>query len=133
MLNIAPLDYERYLALVGPFPLAEVMAKAASPVRHTEELTQISKRMDLWHEFSAEGEINRTGLARQRGQEAAPVPDRPPVHAGPEPDMAWSVVIEATAAAAHGGKTLNIPSLKVAANLYHTIVDTPAPAISEIG
>ena len=28
MINIAPLDYERYLALVGPYPLMEAVAKA---------------------------------------------------------------------------------------------------------
>jgi hypothetical protein len=132
MINIAPLDYERYLALVGPFPLAEVMAKAASTARHTEELTQISNRMDLSHEFSAESEINRARLARQRGQWAPPVPDMPPVHTGPEPEMPWSVVIEATINQGHGGETSNSVSLRVAANLYHPIVVAPAPAISEI-
>ncbi len=126
MLNIAPLDYERYLALVGPFPLAEAVAKAVPAQRHTEELTQISKRMDLWHEFSAEGELQRVRHARQRGQRVAP-----PVHAAPQAEVAWNMVIEAASAIGRGGATLKAPPLKIAVNLYHPVIDAPPPTINK--
>ncbi len=126
MLNIAPLDYERYLALVGPFPLAEAVAKAVPAQRHTEELTQISKRMDLWHEFSAEGEIQRARRARQTGQREAP-----PVHAAPQAEVAWNMVIEAASAMSNGGATLKAPPLRIAVSLYHPVIDAEPPTINK--
>ncbi len=129
MLTIAPLDYERYLALVGPFPLAEAVAKSVPAQRHTEELTQISKRMDLWHEFSAEGERQRARRARQTGQRNAPPVT--PVHAAPQTEVAWSMVIEAASAIGSGGATLKTPPLKIALSLYHPVIDAPPPTIRE--
>jgi len=126
MLNIAPLDYERYLALVGPFPLAEAVAKAVPAERHTEELTQISKRMDLWHEFSAEGELQRAMRARQRGQREAP-----PAHAAPQAEVAWNMIIEAASAMSNGGATLKVPPLKIAIALYHPVIDAEPPIINK--
>ena len=127
MINIAPLDYERYLALVGPFPLTQTVAKAAPSTTHIEELPQISKRMDLWHEFSAEGELERARLAQQGRQRTI----RPPVHTGPEAEVAWNMAIETASDMSIGGETLNTPSLRVAANLYRPVIDTQPPAIIE--
>lgn len=131
MINIAPLDYERYLALVGPFPLTETVAKYVSPARHTEELTQISERMDLWHEFSAEGELERVRLAQQGGRSATRVPDMPPAHARPFAKLVRSAVIEAAGDMNIGGEVLYTPPLRVAANLYRPVIDAHPPAISE--
>ena len=131
MINFAPLDYERYLALVGPFPLAVTVADIVSPERHIKELTQISEQMDLWHEFSAEGELNRVRLAQQVGRRATRVPDMPPVHAWPVSKLAWSTVIEAAGDMSGGGETLNTPTLRVAANLYRPVIDAHPPEISE--
>lgn len=132
MVNIAPLDYERYLALVGPFPLAEAGARAIPPGRQVEELTQISERMDLWQGYSAEGEVKRIEAAQQARQREQRETPQPPVHPDPEPQVAWTVIMEAANIANSEGGMLNVPPANIAASFYESRVEAPAPKIVEI-
>lgn len=131
MINIAPLDYERYLALVGPHPLVEAVAQAVPLRHHVEELTQISERMDLWHDYSAEGEVKKIRLAQAAGQSAALPTAMPPVHTGPEPQVAWNTVMETASQMSIGGAALSTPPSSVAADLYRPVVDAKPPSIIE--
>lgn len=133
MAEIAPLHYERNLALVGPVLASAAEHTGEFPSRHVEQLVQISAEInDRWHEFSAQGEVERQKIAREgkRGP-IEPVPAQPLISLSTVAGTPWVTVAAQTTT--NMNEMWNGPSAKEVAGLYNHQNQTPPPTLTETG